>query len=585
MPQPRDGADQDQALRTAVSDAVLTEAVRHVDIIHTSLAGMTAIVVTLLSAVALPVFGFAPVTHPFAFGIMFLAAFTGIGGLYVLNFRAHQHVADQARLTEVLVNSLGQGFLVFGRDGMCGKVYSQACLDLLETVPAGQNISDVLRVPPDQRSDFNDWLDVLYQPHHALGFDDVVRFLPQYFAHSKGRRVNLTYRPSRQRDGSLINVVMIATDQTEEYAAQLRAKERQDFAETICRIFKERNQFQMTLSHVRGFLETAAAPTVSLRDASEILRQLHTLKASVKHFNLLKFGDVIHAVEHDLRQPEIRPDDDSFRRALREGTRKISESLSASTADVSDLLGLDQDWRGNIREIGESDLYDFARTMQAQNVDPVLIKQFLATIAAVPIRECLQSFERSLRELAGVVDKQIKPVQYLGTNPRVLARPIQDFLFSLTHISRNIMDHGIEPPVARMAQGKDPAGQVTVLTEVLTEGSSKMEWLHIVIRDDGNGINPSRVRAKLAMLDPQGTWMFEDDRAVIQRIFSWGFSTSEQVTTLSGRGVGLEAVKQEVLKLGGTIRVESELYKGATFDIRIPHLLDITLLTKTEARG
>ena len=147
-------------LQPAASEAVLTEAVRHIDIVHTSLAGMTAIVIVLLVALGLPVFGLGAVTHPAAFATMILAASVGIGGLYFLNYRVHQHVTDQARLTEVLVNSLGQGFLVFGRDGRCGHVYSQACLDLLETMPAGKHIADVLHVPPEQKADFRDWLEI-----------------------------------------------------------------------------------------------------------------------------------------------------------------------------------------------------------------------------------------------------------------------------------------------------------------------------------------------------------------------------------------------------------------------------------------
>ncbi len=87
------------------SEAVLTEAVRHVDIVHTSLAGMTAIVVMLLIAVALPVFDMAPVKHPIPFSVMILASFVGIGGLYFLNYRVHQHVTDQSRLTEVLAGT------------------------------------------------------------------------------------------------------------------------------------------------------------------------------------------------------------------------------------------------------------------------------------------------------------------------------------------------------------------------------------------------------------------------------------------------------------------------------------------------
>jgi chemotaxis protein histidine kinase CheA len=172
-------------------------------------------------------------------------------------------------------------------------------------------------------------------------------------------------------------------------------------------------------------------------------------------------------------------------------------------------------------------------------------------------------------------------VRYTGSNPRILTQPIHEFLFSLTHICRNIIDHGIEPPVTRLARGKDPAGQVSIHADIILDGETKSEWFQVIISDDGNGVDPSRVRAKLATIDPQGPWRHEDDQAVIQHIFSWGFSTRDNVTDLSGHGVGMEAVEREVKLLGGSIKVYSELYRGTRFDIRIPHILDLDTKDKT----
>lgn len=568
-------------IQAGVHQAVLTEAVRHVDVIHTSLAGMTAIVLMLLAAVALPVFGKHPVTQPLAFWVMTVASFVGISGLYVLNFRVHKHVTDQARLTEVLVNSLGQGFLFFGRDGLCGAVYSQACLDLFEAVPSGKPITEILKIPPDQAEDFKDWVDVLFQPDHALGFDDVIRFFPQFFPHSQQRRVALVYRPILGPDGGLFRVVVIATDQTEEFAARQAAKRQQNFAEMICRIFKDRNQYQSTMAHVREFLGSSERKDISLVDAPRLLRQIHTLKATVKQFNLIDFGDVLHEAENDLRRPEITTDE-MFVQQLRGVRQKIGDALARVTDEVSSLIGTEYEWRGNVREVGEDDLYSFAVEMRTRQVDDKIIHLYLDTIAAVPIRDCFHSFERELRELAGILDKQVKPIKFLGSNPRVLTRPIQEFLFSLTHICRNIVDHGIETPVTRMARGKDAAGQVTITCRILNEGcGSDQEQLQIVIADDGNGIDPSRVRAKLSSLDPEGSWRFEDDQTVIQRILMQNFTTAENVTAISGRGIGMEAVELEVRKLNGSIHVSSQLYKGSTFDIRVPYRIDIGQLTVT----
>ncbi len=553
----------------------MIETVRQVDVVHTSLAGMTAIVLLLLFAVALPVFGKHPVTQPFAFGVMAVVSFIGIAGLYILNYRVHKHVTDQARLTEVLVNSLGQGFLFFGRDGICGAVYSQACLDLLESIPVGKPITEVLSVPEDQRSDFMEWIDVLFQPDHALGFDDVVRFLPQYYTHNVDRRIALVYKPILGAEKELTRVVLIATDQTEEYVARQMAKRQEDFAEMICRVFKDRNQFQATLAHIREFLDDAKIPTTTCEDASRLLRQVHTLKAAVKQFNLVDLGNVMTEAENDLRAPTI-VDDGTFLAALAQSSQKISDALARLVDEVSNLIGTEYEWRGNVREIGEADLYAFARELKESTVAHPLLAHFVESIVAIPLRDCFYSFERELRELSGMVEKQIKPVRFSGANPRVLTQPMQEFLFSLTHICRNIVDHGIEPPVTRMARGKDPAGLVTITFDVVPDQDTGEKWLHIVIADDGNGIDPARVRAKLYSADPEGSWRFEDDHTVIQRIFTWNFTTTEAVTSLSGRGIGMEAVEMEVKKLGGSIHVASQLYKGATFDIKIPYKLDLS---------
>ena len=572
-PDPESLLIDDEALKgTVAGRAVLTEANRFADIVHTTLAGMMAIVVVLLYAVALPVFGQPPVTNMAAFVVMLLTSLGGIGYLYYYNYRVHRHVSTQAQLTEVLVNSLGQGFLSFDSTGVCGRVYSQACLDLLETTPGRQPIVDVLRIPADEHSDFKDWLNVLFMPDHALGFDDVVKFLPAYFPHSGARRVSLMYRPIRGKAGELRQIVVIATDQTDEYDAQQHALEQQNYANMICRIFKERNQFLATVTQVRKFIEVPAT-TVTHNNASPLLRILHTLKASAKHFYLNELNETVRRLENDLRSEKIKSDAD-FQTLLQNGQTELQTKLDAVMAQVSEVIGHDYEGRGNLHEIEESVLYDFAIRMKQANIAPSLIQHYLSTIAAVPIQDCFVPFERELRDLAELTGKQVKPIRYTGSNPRVLTRPIQELLLSLTHICRNIVDHGIEPSVTRLARGKDPMGQVIIHADTIID-EQHASWLHMIIGDDGGGIDPSRVRAKLASTDPQGDWRTEDDQAVIQRIFSWGFSIRDQVTDLSGRGVGMEAVEREVKLLGGEIKVYSELYHGTRFDIRIPYSLDL----------
>ena len=138
------------------------------------------------------------------------------------------------------------------------------------------------------------------------------------------------------------------------------------------------------------------------------------------------------------------------------------------------------------------------------------------------------------------------------------------------------MAHGIENPDDRTALGKAKFGSLVVKV-VLEESSSSnagdaaQGWLDIRIEDDGQGVNPEAIRTKLRELGKEEEAESESDSQVIQHIFD-GFSTKEVVTDVSGRGVGLSAVKEEVTRLGGTVRVESILGKQTVFHMRVPYL-------------
>ncbi len=339
----------------------------------------------------------------------------------------------------------------------------------------------------------------------------------------------------------------------------------------ICRIFRERNQFLTTITHVRTFLEQAVVP-VTREGSVPLMRLLHTLKAAVKHFHLKDLADTVHGLETELRSDAITSDEE-FMKVMEAGRRCIDRELRTVLENIKDLIGQDYERRGNMHEIEESELYSFALVMGVAGVSPDVIDHYLRFIVAEPLQDCFRQFERELVDLAEITGKQIKPVRFSGSNPPILMRRYQGLVFSLTHVCRNIIDHGIEPSVTRLARSKDPAGLVSVNADVVKDGDKR--WLNITISDDGSGIDPSRVRAKLAASAPGGPWRDQDDHAVIQNIFSFGFSTRDDATDLSGRGVGMEVVVREVKDIGGTIEVFSELYRGTRLEIRVPYSLSV----------
>ena len=160
--------------------------------------------------------------------------------------------------------------------------------------------------------------------------------------------------------------------------------------------------------------------------------------------------------------------------------------------------------------------------------------------------------------------KRVAPVKITGGDIRVFPEEYESLVASFTHLVRNMMDHGIEPPDVREANGKPAEGQVSIN---IREGKSDILF---VFSDDGGGIQLGEVAEKA-----KEKGLIKDINAATQAelvnlIFNNNFSTAKNVTDLSGRGVGLAAVMYEVQRMAGRIKVKTEKNKGTVFTISIP---------------
>jgi len=196
-------------------------------------------------------------------------------------------------------------------------------------------------------------------------------------------------------------------------------------------------------------------------------------------------------------------------------------------------------------------------------------------IRMLPIGSTFSKFKRLVRDLSQELGKEIE-METFGADTELDKTVIEKLNDPLVHIIRNSIDHGIEKPVVRTALGKPAIGTIRLGAE--HAGDSVL----ITIKDDGAGINRDAIRAKaieLGMITPGAELT---DQEIYGYIFAPGFSMAAKITSVSGRGVGMDVVKRGIEGLRGTIVVDSELGKGTTITLKIPLTLAIieSLLVK-----
>ena len=253
---------------------------------------------------------------------------------------------------------------------------------------------------------------------------------------------------------------------------------------------------------------------------------------------------------------------------------KESSSIRVDVEKVDQLINL----------VGELVITQSMLTQAATMLDPVAYERFLSglghlernardlqesvmSIRMMPMDYVFSRFPRVIRDVSAKLGKQVRLDTY-GKETELDKGLIERIVDPLTHLVRNSLDHGIETPEVRLAKGKDATGQL--LLSAQHHGGN----IVIEVSDDGAGLNRERILAKALQ---QGMAVSETmpDEEVWQLIFAPGFSTAEQVTDISGRGVGMDVVKRNIQEMGGHVEIHSRGGQGTTTRIILPLTLAI----------
>ncbi|MGJ7491253.1 chemotaxis protein CheA [Variovorax sp. ZT4R33] len=253
---------------------------------------------------------------------------------------------------------------------------------------------------------------------------------------------------------------------------------------------------------------------------------------------------------------------------------KESSSIRVDVEKVDQLINL----------VGELVITQSMLTQAATMLDPVAYERFLSglghlernardlqesvmSIRMMPMDYVFSRFPRVIRDVSAKLGKQIR-LDTFGKETELDKGLIERIVDPLTHLVRNSLDHGIETPEVRVRNGKDATGQL--LLSAQHHGGN----IVIEVSDDGAGLNRERILAKALQQGMPVSEAMSDDE-VWQLIFAPGFSTAEQITDISGRGVGMDVVKRNIQEMGGHVEIQSRGGKGTTTRIVLPLTLAI----------
>lgn len=219
---------------------------------------------------------------------------------------------------------------------------------------------------------------------------------------------------------------------------------------------------------------------------------------------------------------------------------------------------------GELDPVAHGDLLNSMGQLERNARD---LQESVMSIRMMPMEYVFSRFPRLVRDLASKLGKEVE-LTLLGSSTELDKSLIERIIDPLTHLVRNSLDHGIETPEKRLATGKTATGNLTLSAE--HQGGN----ICIEVSDDGAGLNRERILAKALS---SGLPVHENmsDEEVGMLIFAPGFSTAEQVTDVSGRGVGMDVVKRNIQEMGGHVEIASKQGKGTTIRILLPLTLAI----------
>lgn len=490
----------------------------------------------------------------------------------------NNELRERSQAVKNLLDNAGQGFLSFGRDLQISEEHSLECVQIFRSPIGGKNFPELMEkhVSQENLAMMGKVFNNVFNAPKDLQQKVYLSLLPSEFT-IYNKAVAVEYKVIQHAGHK--RMMLILTDITEKKELEQKMEQERRNLGLVVKALAQQSEVNAAFDEFIGFvqqeapalLRAAPDPATALK---ELFRAIHTFKGDLSQIGLHNTAARLHELENGLAELCEHADACDAHQLvdlisgwdaaeiISEDKRVITKALGRSFFENEERFLISKDKLLEVERL----VY---RILPREEQD--LVMPLLRDLRRHNIKNLLKAQEDYLATLAARLDKAIEPLDVTGDDVLVDKEIYHKFLKSLVHVFRNMIDHGIETPEERLEAGKRELGRISC--QVKRKGDSRFK---ISISDDGAGINPDRIIALAlakGILDPTQAATLNNDE-IYAILFMDAFSTKDEVTTLSGRGVGLAAVKAEVQQLGGRVSVWSSPGEGTTFSFILPLLED-----------
>lgn len=480
-----------------------------------------------------------------------------------------------------LLDNAGQGFLTFGEDLRVAGEYSAECVMIFNREIQKAFIPALLYPQDAQQQTFlTALLEKVFQEEDAFLRENYLSLLPEELEIG-GSYIQIAYKLIvHSGDKGRKEILLILTDITQKRAMEQKIAEEKNMLAMVVKVITHQHEFMKIKAGYELFCgkelpEMLSGQEAQLPKIHKVFRIIHTWKGTFAQIGMRRVVAQLHELESALGSLRDETEGNLAQNAVKVlfteySPERLAAWLEQEVEQLREVLGNQFLFQDETIVLESSKLYELEekirRLLTPCQAEPLI--EELRRLRYKPFRDLIDMLPEYIADLAVNQGKEIAPLRITGAEALVDPIKYHDFAQALVHVFRNAVAHGLETPDERLAAGKQPQGRITCH---IKEQDAK---LVITIADDGRGIDDKlirRVAIAKGICSEHAAYALAEEEA-IRLILADGFSSADSANELSGRGVGLAAVKQELDKLGGHLEIMSVVGKKTKFAFILPVL-------------